>query len=53
MSERREKKRRYNERLECIAHFNKWLAAEPSMIRLLAWHKWKRQRPVWEENTDE
>lgn len=35
-----------NERLEYIAHFDKWLSAEPPMFRLIARHKWKRQRPV-------
>lgn len=49
MSESREKKLRYNRRLEFIAEFNKWLSAEPPMIRLYAWYKWKKRRPVWEE----
>lgn len=48
MSEKREKKRRYNERLEYIAHFNKWLSAEPPMWRFITWRKWLREKPVWE-----
>lgn len=47
MSERQEKKRRYNLRLEYIAHFQKWLNREPPMWRVLAWRRWKRERPVW------
>lgn len=32
MSERKEKKRRYNLRLEYIAAFDRWLQSEPPMI---------------------
>ena len=46
VSESREKKRRYNERLEYIAHFEKWMKEEPPVWRLLAWHKWQKNRPV-------
>lgn len=49
MSERQEKKRRYNQRLEYIAAFQKWLDREPSLFRIVAWHKWKKARPVWAE----
>lgn len=52
MSERREKKTRLNLRLEYIVHFNKWLDAEPCMLNFIAWHRWKRQRPVWTEEKD-
>lgn len=52
MSESREHKRRYNQRLQYIADFNKWLAAEPSMLRLISWHRWKTRRPVWKEEPD-
>lgn len=45
MSESREHKKRYNQKLEYIARFEKWLKKEPSMIRVFAWHKWKKQRP--------
>ena len=47
MSERREKKRRYNLRLMRIADFDKWLNREPPMWRLFAWRRWKRERPAW------
>ena len=47
MSERVEKRKRYNQRLQYIAEFQKWLAREPSMLRVISWHRWKRQRPVW------
>lgn len=49
MSESREHKRRYNQRLQYIAAFEKWLAEEPPIIRVFAWRRWKRERPVWEE----
>lgn len=47
MSERQEHKKRYNQRLEFIAHFTKWLEKEPPMIRIISWWRWKKQRPVW------
>lgn len=47
MSERVEKRKRYNQRLQYIAEVMKWLAREPSMLRVFSWHRWKRQRPVW------
>lgn len=46
MSERQEKKRRYNQRLQYIADFNKWLESEPPMIRIITWRRWKKRRPV-------
>lgn len=49
MSERREHKRRYNLRLQYIAEFDKWLEREPTMLRVFAWRRWKRERPVWAE----
>ena len=32
MSEKQEKKRRYNQKLEYIAHVEKWLKQEPPML---------------------
>lgn len=49
MSESKEHKKRYNQKLEYIAKFDKWLDSEPSMFNLIAWHKWKKQRPNWGE----
>lgn len=49
MSERKEKKRRYNLRLEYIAQFNNWLALEPPMWMFWKWRKWKENRPVWND----
>lgn len=46
MSEKQEQKRRYNQRLEYIAAFNRWLYNEPPMCCVFAWRRWKRQRPV-------
>ena len=50
MSESREHKRRYNQRLRYIAEFSKWLDAEPPMVRIFAWWRWKKRRPVWKES---
>lgn len=52
MSERQEKKRRYNARLEYISHFDKWLESEPPMIRIFAWRKWKKNRPIYKEELE-
>ena len=52
MSERQEKKKRYNLRLEFIALFEKWLRAEPPMWRVFKWKKWKNNRPIWKESED-
>lgn len=45
MSESREHKTRYNQKLMFIADFNKWLDAEPPRMFLIRWHKWKNSRP--------
>lgn len=52
MSERQEHKRRYNRKLEFIAHFEKWIENEPQMIRIFAWRKWKNSRPVYHAEVD-
>lgn len=49
MSEKQEHKKRYNLRLQYIAEFGKWLESEPPMVRIFAWWRWKKQRPVWRE----
>lgn len=46
MSESKEHKRRYNQRLEYIARFTMWLESEPPMWRVIAWRRWKRNRPL-------
>ena len=48
MNEKQEKKRRYNLRLEYIAHFNKWLDSEPPRWRFIRWRKWKKSRLIIE-----
>lgn len=53
MSERQEKKKRYNLRLMWIAEFEKWLGREPPIWRILAWHRWKKDRPVFPETSAE
>ena len=49
MSEKREHRRRYNLRLEYIAHFEDWLNNEPPMILFWKWKKWKKERPIWND----
>ena len=46
MNEKKERKKRYNQRLEYIARFNEWLEAEPSMLLFWRWRKWKKSRPI-------
>ena len=53
MSEKQEKKRRYNQRLEYIADFNKWLDTEPPILRPIAWHRWKKSRPIFKKMDEE
>ena len=45
MNEKQEKKRRYNQKLEYIADFNRWLNEEPPILRFISWHRWKKSRP--------
>ena len=45
MSEKQNRKRRYNEKLEFIAEFERWLKREPSIFRIFKWHKWKKEKP--------
>ena len=45
MSERQEKKHRYNQNLAYIADFNRWLNEAPPILRFISWHKWKKARP--------
>lgn len=52
MSESREHKRRYNQRLEFISKFEKWANSEPSMFNFIAWRKWLKNRPIWTEPTE-
>lgn len=52
MSESKEHKKRYNQKLEYIAKFEKRLEREPSMINFIAWHKWKKEKPNWREQDE-
>ncbi|MBQ9269706.1 MAG: hypothetical protein IJ206_09350 [Oscillospiraceae bacterium] len=49
MSQSREHKRRYNQRLEYIAAFQKWMDREPPRWKLLAWRRWSKERPQWRD----
>lgn len=50
MSERKEKKRRYNQRLEFIAAFEKWLLSEPPMWKFWRWRRWRNMRPIYRKD---
>lgn len=51
MSERQAHKRRYNQKLEFIAAFEKWLENEPPMFpRFWRWKKWKDSCPIFNES---
>ena len=45
MSESREKKRRYNERLEYIREFQSWICESPPRWRLFSFLSWLRRMP--------
>lgn len=47
MSESREHKRRYNQKLQFIATFEKWLSEEPNMLHFFKWRKWKKDKPTF------
>lgn len=46
MSEKREKRCRYNLRLDFIAQFYKWLDSEPPRWKLVSWRRWRDSRPT-------
>ena len=46
MSQKCEKKRRYNSKLLFIREFEYWLDEEPPMILFWRWKKWKQQKPI-------
>ena len=50
MSESREKKTRYNLRLQYISRFSGWMANEPPMWNIVAWRRWKKRRPAFDED---
>ena len=53
MSEKQEKRKRLNAKVEWIRAFEKWLAEEPSMIRIFKWRKWKKAKPNYEDFLEE
>ena len=34
-----------DQKLKYAAEFEKWLADEPCIVRIIAWHKWKNNKP--------
>ena len=46
MSQSREKKRRYNQKLEFNLRFESWLKEELPKILFWRWKKWKTRQPV-------
>ena len=49
MSEKQEKRRRFNGRMEYTAEFSAWLRGEPPMWKFLSWRRWKKARPVMKD----
>lgn len=49
MSQKTEKKKRYNQKLEFAVALEKWVKEEPAKWNLIAWFKWMRQRPKRED----
>lgn len=49
MSEKQEKRRRINARIDYIEAFAFWLSQEPPMWRIFSWHRWKQARPHFKE----
>lgn len=45
MSEKQEKRRRYQARLQYIRDVEWWRAREPKKIFIFAWLHWKKQKP--------
>lgn len=49
MSEKQEKRKRLNARMEYIAKFDAWLRKEPPRWRIIQWIRWKKSRPLMED----
>lgn len=48
MSEKQEKRKRFEQRMEYHAKLKAWLMKEPPMWRIFEWWRWKKTRPVME-----
>lgn len=48
MSERQEKRKRYNERAEYITKVMKWVESEPPKWKIFKWIKWQNSIPLRE-----
>lgn len=53
MSEKQEKRKRLNQKLQYIFAFERWLAFEPPIILFWKWRKWKAARPAIPWNTEQ
>lgn len=45
MSGKREKRLRAQRKLQFLEEFRIWLLSEPSMLAIISWHRWKKNRP--------
>lgn len=52
MSERQDKRRRYNQRLAFIAAFTSWIECEPSWWQFISKVRWLAKRPREEDYCD-
>ena len=46
MSQRQEKNRRINLKIQYISAFETWLSSEPSILHFLKRRRWKKERPA-------
>lgn len=45
MSESKERKRRYNEKLALVAAYEHWVMTEPPKWKLISHRRWQKRRP--------
>lgn len=48
MSEKQEKRKRFEQHMEYHAELKAWLMKEPPMWSIFEWWRWKKTRPVME-----
>lgn len=49
MSEKQEKRKRFNYRFQYVLAMNDWMRKEPPVWKIFARRRWKKSMPVWEE----
>ncbi len=49
MSEKQEKRKRFNAKLRYIHDFESWMNREPNKLRIFAHRKWKKEMPKFND----